>query len=231
VDVVTREAGGAITLVTGMILLRLAITGDHQRYVRTGMGPLLVIAGLALIALGAYVIGREAQHRDDGTEQHEHGAQPIAWLLVVPVLAVMLVAPPALGAFAVDRTTRVDVTSGELFEPLPAQDEPRPMPLLEFLQRADDRAGASFQGAPVSLTGFVAAHEPEGFRVARYSIACCAADALAMVVRVVHAGAPPPAIDEWVTVTGTFDVAPEGEDPVLVAASVTTIAVPADPYE
>lgn len=75
------------------------------------------------------------------------------------------------------------------------------MTLLEFGQRAFDRDGASFSGAAVQLTGFVAGAEDGGFRLARYQIACCAADAAPVVLRVVGIhGAP--ARDQWVTVTG-----------------------------
>ena len=50
------------------------------------------------------------------------------------------------------------------------------MTLLEYGQRAYDHNGASFNGGPVRLTGFVAATRRR-FRLARYQIACCAADA------------------------------------------------------
>ena len=59
------------------------------------------------------------------------------------------------------------------------------MTLLEYGQRAFDHDGASFNGAPVQLTGFVVDGEAGGFRLARYQIACCAADATPVVVRVV----------------------------------------------
>jgi hypothetical protein len=44
----------------------------------------------------------------------------------------------------------------------------------------------------VQLTGFVAAVEGAGFRLARYQIACCAADAAPVVVRVVGVEGSPP---------------------------------------
>jgi hypothetical protein len=54
------------------------------------------------------------------------------------------------------------------------------MSLLEFNQRAfEGTDGASFNGATVRIIGFVAPTTADGFVVARYSIACCAADALA----------------------------------------------------
>jgi uncharacterized repeat protein (TIGR03943 family) len=104
------------------------------------------------------------------------------------------------------------------------------MTLLEFGQRAFERDGASFDGASVRLTGFVAGVERGGFRLARYQIACCAADAAPVVIRVVgvHGGVPP--LDGWVTITGRFE--PGGGDiPLLAATDVTPIAPPDEPYE
>jgi uncharacterized membrane protein YcgQ (UPF0703/DUF1980 family) len=81
------------------------------------------------------------------------------------------------------------------------------------------------------LTGFVAqASDGTGFRLARYQIACCAADAVAAVARVVGVTGDPPARDTWVVVTGTYrhssDAVPE-----LVVSSLVAIAPPADPYQ
>jgi uncharacterized repeat protein (TIGR03943 family) len=107
--------------------------------------------------------------------------------------------------------------------------EPVPMTLLEFGQRAFDRDGASLQGAAVRLTGFVAGTEDGGFRLARYQIACCAADAAPVVVRVVG-GRRVPARDRWVTVTGVVRSG-GGELPQLAATNVVEVPAPDDPYE
>jgi uncharacterized repeat protein (TIGR03943 family) len=82
----------------------------------------------------------------------------------------------------------------------------------------------------VELTGFVAGAEEPGFRLARYQIACCAADAAPVVVRVVGTAGDAPPLDQWVTVTGTFK--PGGKElPELAATSVVEIPAPNDPYE
>ena len=63
------------------------------------------------------------------------------------------------------------------------------MSLLEFDQRAfEGTDGASFNGATVRLVGFVGPAKADGFLVARYSIACCAADALAATAHVDRLG-------------------------------------------
>ena len=104
------------------------------------------------------------------------------------------------------------------------------MTLLEFGQRAYDHDGSNFNGAAVQLTGFVAAAKSGGFQLARYQIACCAADATPVVVQVVGTSGEPPPLDQWVIVTGTFH--PGGEQiPELAATSIVEIEAPNDPYE
>jgi hypothetical protein len=107
-------------------------------------------------------------------------------LLLAPIAALLLVAPPALGSYGVERAAGIDITVGApVFERLDDDGGPVAMTLLEFGQRAFERNGASFDGAMVTLTGFVADAAPGGFRIARYQIACCAADAAPIVIRVV----------------------------------------------
>jgi uncharacterized repeat protein (TIGR03943 family) len=105
------------------------------------------------------------------------------------------------------------------------------MSLQEFTERSFDHAGASMRGAVISLTGFVAnGGTASSFRLARYQIACCAADAAAAVVRVVGFSGSPPPRDQWLTVTGRPSPA-SGDDPVLTVTALREIAAPKDPYE
>jgi uncharacterized repeat protein (TIGR03943 family) len=225
--------GGTITVLVGTVLLRLTLTGTYRRYVRVGMGPWLAAAGLALVVLG--IVVAVGAMRGAPSEPHGHrgdaGHGRVGWLLLAPIAALLLVAPPTLGSYGVDRGATVDVRPGAaVFEALRAGRDPVPMSLLEFAQRSFDHDGASFAGATVALTGFVAGSEQGGFRLARYQIACCAADAAPVVVRVTGIAGVPPPRDRWVTVTGTFRPSP-GEIPVLAATAVRDIPTPDDPYE
>jgi uncharacterized repeat protein (TIGR03943 family) len=231
----TEEVGSTTVLLVGALLVRLAVGGAYARYVRVGMGPWLLVAGILLAALGAAGVVRAlVRPRSAGAEpaggDHEH-REHAGWLLLAPVVALLMVTPPALGSFGVDRSTVVAVGSGgRTFAALPAG-ATVPMTLLEFNQRAADHGGASFGPTPVRLTGFVArTADGDGFRLARYQIQCCAADAVAAVVRVVGAAGAPPARDGWLTVTGTFE---PSADPVprLRASSLAAVPAPDDPYE
>jgi uncharacterized repeat protein (TIGR03943 family) len=229
VAAVTEEVGSTTVLLVGALLVRLAAGGAYARYVRVGMGPWLLVAGILLAALGAAGVIR-ALVGPRSPDEHDHGDRA-GWLLLAPVVALLMVTPPALGSFGVDRSTVVAVASGgRTFAALPAG-ATVPMTLLEFNQRAADHNGASFGTTPVRLTGFVArTADGDGFRLARYQIQCCAADAVAAVVLVVGAIGAPPARDGWVTVTGTFE---PSTDPVprLRASSLAAVPAPEDPYE
>jgi uncharacterized repeat protein (TIGR03943 family) len=232
-------AGGTITLLVGAVLLRLTLTGTYERYVRVGMAPWLVLAGVSVIILGLVTLLRalrgirpvDAHDHDHHRTHHGGGGIGVGWLLLAPIAALLLVAPPTLGSYGVSRGATVDIRAGgPVSRPLARGSEPAPMTLLEFGQRAFDHAGASFSGRAVQLSGFVAADEPAGLRLARYQIACCAADAIPVVVRVVGVEGVPPPRDQWVLVTGTYHRG--GTDlPELAATSVVEIRPPEDPYE
>jgi uncharacterized repeat protein (TIGR03943 family) len=243
VVVAVTAAGGTISILAGTVLLRLTLTGTYTRYVRPGMGPWLAVTGLLVIALGVVTLLRalrtsrtvgEGGHGEGhgGGHRDGHGGG-IGWLLLAPIAALLLVAPPTLGSYGVGRGAAVDVRSGVRgFDPVDSRRGPVPMSLLEFSQRAFDRGGESLEGAAVELTGFVAADDAhgEGFRLARYQIACCAADAAPVIVRVVGIHGAEPSRDQWVTVTGSL-AAGDTDVPALVATSVAEIAAPDDPYE
>jgi uncharacterized repeat protein (TIGR03943 family) len=225
-------AGGTISLLVGAVLLRLTVTDTFRRYIRPELGPWLFLSAVVVIALGVVTLIwalRRGPHDDPNAHDHD-GVGP-GWLLLAPIAALLLVAPPTLGAYGVDRAAKVNIRAGKgVFKPLPRRGAPVQMTLLEFSQRAFERNGASFDGASVRLKGFVAEAERGGFQLARYQIACCAADAAPIVVRVSGTTGDPPSADQWVTVTGTFK--PGGEEfPELAATSVMEIPAPEDPYE
>jgi uncharacterized repeat protein (TIGR03943 family) len=232
VVVALTVAGGTISILVGAVLLRLSVTWTYRRYVRVEMGPWVAIAGAAVVVLGLVTLARVIRHQAaDDAHGHERGGDRAGWLLLAPIAALLLVAPPTLGSYGVRRAASVDIRAGApVFRPLAAETSPVPMTLLEYGQRAFERGGASFQGATVRLTGFVAGPAGEGFLLARYQIACCAADAAPVVIRVVGVHGDLPPRDRWVTVTGSFE--PGGGDvPLLAATTVMPIPAPDEPYE
>jgi uncharacterized repeat protein (TIGR03943 family) len=222
-------------MLVGAVLLRLTFTGTYTRYVRPEMEPWLIVAGVAVIVVGLVTLVHAIRHVEPPEahgHDHEHAHSVGAgWLLLAPIAALLLVAPPTLGSYGVDRAANVDIRAGAgVFDKLKRGDGPVPMTLLEYGQRAFERSGASFNGVPVEVTGFVAGAESGEFRLARYQIACCAADATPVVVRVIGTSGTPPRSDQWVTVTGTFQPGPENM-PTLAATTVAEVEAPDDPYE
>ncbi|MFI5610416.1 TIGR03943 family putative permease subunit [Amycolatopsis sp. NPDC051903] len=173
---------------------------------------------------------------DDG-HGHAHPARS-AWLLVVPVLAVFLVAPPALGADSVTRTeARVPqsaaTTSAAAFPPLPAG-KVVDLPVNEVVTRAGWDANGTLNGRTIGMSGFVV-HTEGRTLLARLVISCCAADAAPVTVHVKGGAADRFPSDTWLKVTG--QVVPgtaneaNGYTPDFVPTTVERIAAPQDPYE
>jgi uncharacterized repeat protein (TIGR03943 family) len=222
-------------MLVGAVVLRLTFTDTYRRYVQPGMGRWLTVAGVAVIVVGLVTLVQavrdvhppEAHGHDD---EHAHGVG-VGWLLLAPIAALLLVAPPTLGTYGVDRAAKVNVRPGKsVFEPLKPRRGGVSMTLLEYVQRSFDHNGKSLGRVPVRLTGFVAGAESGGFKLARYQIACCAADATPVVLRVVGTSGAPARDDQWVTVTGTYRPG-GGELPELTATTVAEVPAPEDPYE
>lgn len=180
-----------------------------------------------------------ADHDHRHGHGHFHGAARSAWMLLMPVLAIFLIAPPALGADSVNRAggrtvaseQRQDQVIKTKFPPLPAG-AVVPMRMADVATRAAWDATNSLNGRTLELTGFVV-HDAAGVYVARLVITCCAADAMPVKARLV--GAEGLADDEWITVTGRVrpDSAVQADNyvPVFDVTTVKKIATPSDPYE
>lgn len=179
-----------------------------------------------------------AAHVDPGEHgDHSHSARP-AWLLLVPVLAVFLVAPPALGADSVIRTearapSSAAVANAAAFPPLPPGNVV-PLAVNDFVTRAGWDAAGTLNGRTVSLTGFVV-HTGGSTLLARLVISCCAADAFPVTVRLRGGQADHLASDAWIQVTGRVVPGTATKDnsytPDFIPASVTPVPPPKDPYE
>jgi uncharacterized repeat protein (TIGR03943 family) len=188
---------------------------------------------------GDPVLAGAGSHVHDDGHGHSHGAARSAWMLLMPVLAIFLIAPPALGADSVNRAggrtvaseQRQDQVIKTKFPALPAG-AVVPMRLADVATRAAWDSTNSLDGRTLELTGFVV-HDEAGVYVARLVITCCAADAMPVKARLV--GAEDLADDQWITVAGKVRpnsaVQADNYVPVFDVESVKKIAVPGDPYE
>ncbi|GAA1912503.1 TIGR03943 family putative permease subunit [Streptantibioticus ferralitis] len=242
-----REVQAVLLVLFGATVLRISLfSDDYLRYVRTTQRPYLIAAGAvlvllgvvsAVVAMGALVRGDTSGGEHPAGHDHRHsghGGPRIAWLLTLPVLAVFLIAPPALGSYTAGRSDNAapKPTADSGFPPLAAGD-PLAMPLADFDSRAVWDKSHSLKGRRVKLTGFVTPEKGGGWFVTRLYISCCAADAQTYKVEVRGTDAPP--ANAWVEVTGVWQ--PNGQAgrddavPALTAQRVTRIQQPRDPYE
>ena len=242
----TKAAQNLLLLFLGVAILWITLgSGEYVNYVRPGFRYPLVAAAVALIVLGAAGLRREWRDTGDHAghaDGHDHSRGPkVAWLLGLPVLAIFVIAPPALGSFTASRDTDRAATPppppDNGFRPLPTTGGPVAMSMSEFLGRAHEaQTGdpAKLAGVPVRLTGFVgpSGRDQAGWQIIRMKIACCAGDAVPFPVRV--RGLPQPPADSWVRVVGVWQP-PARRDRTVVqtlrARSVQKIEKPGNPYE
>ncbi|HEV7686041.1 MAG TPA: TIGR03943 family protein, partial [Acidimicrobiia bacterium] len=195
-----EDAQAGIVLALGALALRLGLTDAHLAYIRPAMGPVLALAGAVLVVLGGVVLLRPGRVAQVGATEthggHDHaGASRVGWLLVAPILAIAVVVPRPLGAFAANRAAATLPPRARAdFGPLPPAGVPGgpvDLSLKEFVGRAIYDEGRSVRGAPVRLVGFVTPDaRGGGFLLTRFVVTCCAADARPL--RVAIRGVAPP---------------------------------------
>ncbi|WP_406355348.1 TIGR03943 family protein [Streptomyces sp. NBC_01635] len=176
---------------------------------------------------------------DGGGGEHDHDRghhEPrISWLLALPVLALILVAPPALGSYSATHTgTALQKPFG--FPELPAGGTLR-LGVGEYAARAVYDDGRGLGDRPIEITGFVAL-DPSGVPyLVRMSLNCCAADG--QPVKIALTGEVPPVLqpDAWLEVTGTYsprrtkDPVNDGPVPYFEVTSAKPVPTPNDPYD
>jgi uncharacterized repeat protein (TIGR03943 family) len=169
---------------------------------------------------------------DHAGHDHSHGPRS-AWLLLLPVFAMFLIAPPPLGAFAAARDTTNSVAPAQAkAPPLPAGD-PVPISVSGYVTRAVWDDGLTLVDRTVEMTGFVTPNPAGGWWLTRLSIACCAADALAARVQTVNTADLP--ADTWVRVRGRWipggGTKSDDAIPFVGVTELEQIPQPRNPYE
>lgn len=227
----SRAYQAVLLILVGGALGSIALDGRYLNYLKPAMQvPLLIAAAVFVVAGVAELV---ALRRSSASGDAHHHFPWSGWLLVLPILAIGFVAPPALGSWAAERDSGTVAPPGSSdYAPLPAGD-PVPMPLGEYGVRAVWDEGRSLTGRTVELVGFVSPRKAGGWFLTRMSLSCCAADALATKVEI--RGAAAPVTDSWVRVVGRHR-ASDGSDPstavpVLEAAAVEPVDRPQNPYE
>ncbi|MFF4233686.1 TIGR03943 family putative permease subunit [Streptomyces sp. NPDC001820] len=264
-----RQAQAAVMFLVGAAVLHAGFTDLHLRYVKAGLRPLLLAAGIVLIVAAIATVcyelrpraaqeteeARETEQTQPEREHHErrghaqvghaqvghaqvghaHREPRISWLLILPLLALILVAPPALGSYSAMRTgTALHPPWG--FPTLPAGD-PLKLSVGDYAGRAVYDHGRSLSGRRLKITGFIALDRSGEPYLVRMALNCCAADAQPVKIGLsgqIPAVLPP---DAWLEVIGTYtgkqtkDPVNDGVIPFINVSEARRVPAPHDQYE
>ena len=179
----SRLTQAVIMLLFGGAILKATITDIYLRYIKEGLRPFLIAAGVLLVAAAVMTIWYELRSATTAPEGHEddgHGHAPheprVGWLLILPVVGLLLVAPPPLGSYAAGQAGTVIVNPSDAdYPPLPPGD-PAPISLLDYASRAIFDGGKTLTGRNLELTGFITPGPDGKPMLARIVLTCCAAD-------------------------------------------------------
>lgn len=218
----TARTQAVVLIMFGAALVRLASGDALLNYVRPAARPLVLCAGAALALVGVVLLARRPRFG--------HHASRAGWLVLLPVVAVAVVAPPPLGVLTAARPPARPPRPDHGFAPLPATD-PVQVDLIDVVLRTVWDHGGTLRGHELRVVGFVARASGSGFVLARLVITCCAADAVPYDIEI-RTDAPAPPQGQWVAVTGEYAGVRPSDDvvPVLRAAAVTPVSRPANPY-
>jgi uncharacterized repeat protein (TIGR03943 family) len=225
----------AVRIATGVVLAGwaamfwfLLLTGRTSLYLSSRTSWVVPLgAGLLSIA----TVGRLASARVDRPDPVRARDSFVLGAIALPVVILLAMPPVTLGTYAVGRRASfvgsgIGASARTVSGPLDFVDVGAAQSFDPAMQQLAKRAGEE-----LVLDGFVD-HEgglpADEFRLTRFIVTCCTADATIAQVRVV--GAPPGAFanDEWVRVTGR--VYPLGREVLVAAEDVTAIPAPANPY-
>jgi uncharacterized repeat protein (TIGR03943 family) len=233
---VNRTAQASVLFLLGGAVLYTGLTGLYLRYVKAGLRPLLLVAGAVLVVAAIATIWFEWRRSRAAGEHtdHEHREPRISWLLALPLLALIFVAPPPPGSYAAMRTGTALQEPWDLSD-LPAGD-PVPLGLVDYAGRAVYDHGRSLGDRQISTSGFISLDERGTPYLVRMVLNCCAADA--QPVKVGLTGRIPPILqpDTWYEVTGAYtdqqatDPINNGVIPYIDVVQAIPVPAPDDEY-
>lgn len=229
-------------LTLGAILGRLLWSGGFGWFVQQRMRLPLMAAAVVLIIFGVYETIRGAREEDDDPNSRSRSAGPaVGWLLLLPLVVLISVAPTGLGAAAADRIDAYTPTATqEEFEELDFSNGPPAIRVFDFLDRAAWDEERSLEDQTVRLEGLVVNDPsiPDGFKLTRFMVSCCAADGIPLQVTL-HGSGAPLENETWVIADVIWRPPPvpygEMEDGYVVEADIVNLTIvpeaPNDPYE
>ena len=74
-DRAARQAQAVVMLLLGGAVLRITVTGTYLRYVKAGLRPLLLVAGVLLVAAAVMTLWYELRRRTRPATGHDADAE------------------------------------------------------------------------------------------------------------------------------------------------------------
>lgn len=209
----------------------LGISGQMTRY----LGPRTYwVIPFGAIALGLAALVHLLTLRTKDPRRMSWGEVGSLVVLLLPMLAVVAVPRPDLGALAASRKTQAGGLAAGVSQPEPDANVDIRFLEISYSEESEEYANAigAVDGKEVELTGFVTLEGsgPEGtFGLARFYVSCCAADAIPYSVDVDGTEVEGTfSQDTWLDVKGALER--RGQDLVVVAESIVETQEPEDPY-
>jgi uncharacterized repeat protein (TIGR03943 family) len=230
---VNRRVQAAILGVVGVAALRLGLTGDLVFYVRERMRVPILIAGVVLIGV-ALMTAWPRRQRDgndtDGSERDQHMPRA-AWLLILPVVALLAFTPRPLGADSAASTSVYRYDPALEYGPIgPPRHGAVDLDLAQFWERVRFDPHHSVRNVNVRIVAF-AIVDAEPDQLGRYLISCCAGDAALLALNVTQWPGPRPEQGEWLSAVIRQHGPPTKDGTVTVdVISVRPTDQPEDPY-
>jgi uncharacterized repeat protein (TIGR03943 family) len=193
-----RQAQAVVMLLLGGAILRTSLGDLYLRYVKAGLRPFLIGAGALLVLAAIMTLWHEFRSDPDADPDHghdhgdgkQHREPMVGWMIIAPVLGLILIAPPAMGAFAAGQSGTALSTAAESdYPPLPPGDVV-PITMLDYASRAVFDKGRSLADRKVRLTGLLTTGANGRQILARMILSCCAADARPIKIGFAAAGRP-----------------------------------------
>jgi uncharacterized repeat protein (TIGR03943 family) len=209
------------------VLLRSSADGRLDLLLRATFHPLVLVAGLGLLAIAVLqgVLGWRQRERGD----RAGGRRDSRTALISALIAGLVLALPPVPSFAdlAQQRPSDDTADDSLSFTLP----PAQRSLTDWVRLLRSQPDPQlFSGDPVRISGFVLPVPGQPPKLARLLVRCCLADATPVGLPVRWpAGGPRPKADQWLAIEGRMEV--EGQQLVVVPQRIRTIPRPARPLE
>lgn len=235
----SRETENALLLLMGLAVAMITIGGAFTRYVKPSLLVWLIITAVVLVGLALTAIVGDL--RRGGPLDHEHGGHvhrgAVGWLLVVPVVVLIFITPPALRPEAASPTVTAVSTQvlRRPFPPLPSGHAPE-LRLPEVVIRSAQDTAGTLNNRLIAVVGFTL-NESDGLDLGRVVIICCAADAQLARIHLRGGAALSQAGDPeytWLRVEGIVRTGEGNGDststPTMDVAQAVSIPAPSNTY-